>query len=114
LICKGSHNHPGFSALRQKYVYRYLHLQNNGWYSEDPEDIAKEFQGEGTVEWVSTDFKAGDVCILGLDVLHMSTTNTTDRYRLSCDTRWQPKGDKIEPMLKTLRHSAYTQFNDSD
>jgi len=114
LICKESHKHPGYSALRQKYVYRYLNLINNGWYSEDPEDIAKEFQGEGTVEWVSTDFQAGDVCILGLDVLHMSTTNTTERYRLSCDTRWQPKGDKIEPMLKTLRHSAFTEFNDSD
>jgi len=114
LVCKDSHKHPGFTAFREKYCYGYQKLRNNGWFSDDPAELEKEFQGEGSLEWLSTDFCAGDVCILGLDMLHMSTTNTTQRYRLSCDTRWQPKGEKIEPMLKTLRHSAFTEFNDSD
>jgi len=26
----------------------------------------------------------------------MSTTNTTDRFRISCDTRWQPASDPID------------------
>jgi len=114
LICKGSHCHPGFSALREKYTYRYDGLRNNGWLTEDPEELKNYFDGEGDIEWVSTDFQAGDVCILGLDVLHMSTTNTTNKYRISCDTRWQPKGEKIEPLLKNFRHSTFSNLNDSD
>lgn len=58
----------------------------SGWYCSDPNQISNEY---GNVRWLTTDFHAGDVCVIGLDVLHMSTTNTTNRYRLSCDTRWQ-------------------------
>ena len=31
--------------------------------------------------------------ILSIDTLHMSTTNTTSEYRISCDTRWQPAAE---------------------
>jgi len=44
----------------------------------------------GASEWVSTDFKAGDVAIVSLNTVHMSTTNTSNFWRISCDTRWQP------------------------
>ncbi len=36
----------------------------------------------------------------GLDVLHMSASNTTDLVRLSCDTRWQPAD---EPVIRGWR-----------
>jgi len=111
-ICKSSHNDPGFNDLRTKYTYCYNNLSNNGWFCEDPSDLEKEYKGSEPLCWVSTDFSAGDVCVIGLDVLHMSTNNTTTKYRISCDTRWQPKGERIEPMIKQFRHGF--QWNDSD
>lgn len=43
---------------------------------------------ENPMGWVSADFEAGDVCFLNLKVMHMTATNVTDCWRLSCDTRW--------------------------
>ena len=39
----------------------------------------------------------------GLDVLHMSASNTTDLVRLSCDTRWQPANEPRDPRLAVWR-----------
>eukprot|EP01124_Arcella_intermedia_P005656 TRINITY_DN13347_c0_g1_i1.p1 TRINITY_DN13347_c0_g1~~TRINITY_DN13347_c0_g1_i1.p1 ORF type:complete len:291 (-),score=70.56 TRINITY_DN13347_c0_g1_i1:129-977(-) len=115
MICKGSHNDPSFKDLQMKYGYQYNQLRNNGWFTDNPEELVKEYTGDPeNIKWYSTDFRAGDVCILNLDVLHMSSTNTTDKYRISCDTRWQPTGERIDPILKSMRHSAFTTFNDSD
>lgn len=46
--------------------------------------------------WVSADFQAGDVVIFGIQTLHMSTTNTSKGFRLSCDTRWQPASQPVD------------------
>ena len=48
------------------------------------------------VDQVSDDFEAGDCVIFGMKTLHMSTTNTLDRFRISCDTRWQPQSHSID------------------
>jgi len=40
--------------------------------------------------WRSTDFRAGDLVIFDIRLVHASTVNTSDRFRLSMDTRWQP------------------------
>jgi ectoine hydroxylase-related dioxygenase (phytanoyl-CoA dioxygenase family) len=42
----------------------------------------------------------GDVVIFGLKTLHMSTTNTTDQFRISCDTRWQPSNEAVDERWK--------------
>ena len=34
--------------------------------------------------------RAGDIVTFGLYTLHGSTTNTTNRFRISCDVRFQP------------------------
>ena len=47
------------------------------------------------VDWRTTNFEAGDVVALSLDVIHMTAANCTDSIRLSCDTRWQP----VRPIL---------------
>ncbi len=46
--------------------------------------------------WVSADFEPGDVVVFGMDTLHMSTVNTTARFRISCDTRWQPASHPVD------------------
>lgn len=50
--------------------------------------------------WVTENMKAGDVVILGIYTIHMSTTNKTKQFRLSCDTRWQPSNEPCDPRWK--------------
>jgi len=105
LVCPGSHVSKQFEKLRKEYGQTEVGKDGvqSGWYSNDPQSMEKEF---GDINWVTTSFRAGDVCVLNLDLLHMSTTNTTNKYRLSCDTRWQPAKDEIDPRLlpKTTSH----------
>ena len=89
----GSHNLASFEKLRLTYgrmdVDRDL-IQ--GWFTDDPLDITTRFGGV----WRTAAFEMGDVMIFGMHTLHASTTNTTNRYRLSCDVRYQPKADPID------------------
>ncbi len=92
-MCVGSHRDARFEKLRQTYgkmdVDRDL-IQ--GWFTEDPFDITTRFGGQ----WQTTNFRAGDVMIFGMYAMHASTTNTTDRFRLSCDVRYQPSSDPVD------------------
>ncbi|KAJ3268891.1 hypothetical protein HDV01_002119 [Terramyces sp. JEL0728] len=38
--------------------------------------------------WVGEDYREGDLVVLDLFTMHMTLNNTTDRWRISCDTRW--------------------------
>ena len=92
-VCVGSHNSPDFERLRQTYgridVDRDLH---EGWFTKDPMEIVEKFGGV----WQTTDFKAGDVILFGMYTMHASTTNVTNRFRLSCDVRFQPVSDPVD------------------
>jgi ectoine hydroxylase-related dioxygenase (phytanoyl-CoA dioxygenase family) len=48
---------------------------------------------------LTTDFRAGDVCIFGMFTLHGSLDNRSaiGRVRLSCDVRYQPAADPVDP-----------------
>ena len=35
--------------------------------------------------------------VFGMHMMHASTTNTTDRWRVSCDVRFQPAADPVDP-----------------
>lgn len=93
-ICEGSHSSPGFEKLRRTYgridVDRDL---VQGWFSNDPQEIVDKFGGR----WKTTNFRAGDILTFGMYTLHASTTNTTDRWRLSCDVRFQPTSEPVDP-----------------
>ena len=54
-------------------------------------------------EWVTTTFRPGDVCVLGLETIHMTCPNQTENLRISCDTRWQPAADEVDPRLGAVR-----------
>jgi ectoine hydroxylase-related dioxygenase (phytanoyl-CoA dioxygenase family) len=47
-------------------------------------------------------FAAGDILIFTMRTIHMSSVNLTNRLRLSCDTRWQPYDQTIDPRFKRL------------
>ena len=48
---------------------------------------------------LTADFRAGDLIIFSMTLLHGSLDNRSEngRIRLSCDVRWQPLADPIDP-----------------
>jgi hypothetical protein len=46
--------------------------------------------------WATTTFTPGDAMIVGMYTMHASLTNTTNRYRISCDTRYQPASSPVD------------------
>ncbi|UKS24120.1 phytanoyl-CoA dioxygenase family protein [Paenibacillus sp. HWE-109] len=83
-LCLGSQH---FDKIKQTYGEMDVDRDNvaTGWFSEDPVEIADTFGGQ----WATTTFEAGDAIIFGMYMMHASLNNTTNRYRLSADTRYQ-------------------------
>ncbi|XP_059175690.1 uncharacterized protein LOC131955550 [Physella acuta] len=95
-VCEGSNSLPSFSRMQSTYGEmdaELIGLKGTGWLTEDPFEITEKFGGQ----WKTTDFRAGDVLIFNMRTVHMSTTNTTQYARLSCDTRWQPASHPCDP-----------------
>ena len=97
-MCRGSHRSDvgAFASLQSTYGELDVerdHLDGSGWFTTDPFEISHQFGGQ----WCTTDYEAGDVVLFGWRLVHMSTTNETDKVRVSCDVRWQPAGDAVDP-----------------
>merc|ERR1719334_706812 len=56
--------------------------------SELPADF--ESFNESTI-WKTTHFKKGDLLIFDIRTVHASLSNLTKHFRVSIDTRWQPR-----------------------
>jgi hypothetical protein len=93
-ICEGSHNMSSFARLRNTYGGLDVDRDRvtEGWFSSDPYEITEKFGGR----WLTTNFNPGDILIFGLYTLHASTTNLTDKFRISCDIRFQPSGEELD------------------
>ncbi len=92
-ICEGSHRESGFKRLRETYGKLDVDRdKTEGWFSSDPIEILEKFGGR----WLTTHFCPGDVLTFGLYTLHASTTNKTNRFRLSCDVRFQPSSEPLD------------------
>lgn len=92
-MCVGSHNMASFARVRETYGQMDVDRdQVEGWFSREPMEIVEQFGGQ----WLTTEFRAGDVMIFGMHVMHSSTTNLTNRFRLSCDVRYQPASDPVD------------------
>jgi hypothetical protein len=89
----GSHNLPSYAKVRDTYgksdVDRDL---LDGWFSTDPTELVDRYGGR----WGTTEFKAGDALIFGMFTMHASVKNTTNRFRISCDTRYQLAGEPVD------------------
>ena len=70
----------------------------------DPSDLTKYGS-----KWKTTDFAAGDVLIFSMQTLHMSTTNMTNKARISCDTRWQPSSEPLDPRYTWDRPDGFAK-----
>ncbi len=92
-LCVGSHKLPGFQKLRDSYGKMDVDRDRvGGWFSDDPVEITTKFGGQ----WQTTNFEAGDVLIFGMWTMHCSTNNQTNRWRVSCDTRFQPVSEPVD------------------
>lgn len=93
-MCVGSHVAPEFERLRQTYGQIDVDRDHiEGWFTRDPMELVEKFGGY----WATTDFAAGDVILFGMYTMHASTTNLTNRFRLSCDIRYQPASHPLDP-----------------
>lgn len=93
VICEASHRLDSFARLRATYGASDVDRdRTEGWFSEDPEEILDRFGSR----WLTADVRAGDVITFGLHTLHGSTTNTTNRFRISCDVRYQPASEPMD------------------
>ena len=92
-MCAGSNHLPSFARLRQTYGRMDVDRDHTeGWFTRDPMEIAEKFGGH----WQTCEYYAGDVILFGMYTMHASTTNLTNKYRLSCDVRFQPASDPAD------------------
>ncbi len=93
-VCAGSHRTEGYARIRDTYGRMDVDRDGvEGWFSRDPLELSSRHGGR----WRTTQFNAGDVVIFGIHLMHASTTNLTQRFRLSCDVRFQPASDPVDP-----------------
>lgn len=92
-ICRGSHDLPSFARIRDTYGRMDVDRDGiDGWFTKDPMEIVENFGGN----WLTGEFFMGDVILFGMHTMHASTTNLTNRFRLSCDVRFQPASEPAD------------------
>lgn len=89
-ICLGSHRwRQVIETYGQDDVDR---DRTTGVFSHDPAELVERFGGR----WATASFESGDAVIISMYLMHASLTNTTNRYRISCDTRYQRASGKVD------------------
>ena len=48
------------------------------------------------MRWLTTDYRAGDLLVFSMYTTHCSLDNTSDRIRLSSDTRYQLASEPLD------------------
>lgn len=92
-LVPGSQRLPGFERVRATYGCMDVDRDRvDGAFSSDPLEVTASYGGR----WATSTFRAGDVLIFGMYMMHMSLANVSDRLRLTADTRWQKAGDPVD------------------
>ncbi len=79
-----------------------------GHFSDDPLEIVEKFGGH----WATTTFSAGDVIIFSMFLMHASLVNTSNKIRITADTRYQLASEPIDERWigeKPKGHYAWKQ-----
>jgi hypothetical protein len=90
-MCLGSQH---FHKIKQTYGNMDVDRDHvaTGWFSNDPIELVDKFGGQ----WAITEFRAGDVLIFGMFMMHASFNNMTNRFRISSDTRYQLRSEPVD------------------
>jgi ectoine hydroxylase-related dioxygenase (phytanoyl-CoA dioxygenase family) len=91
LVLENSHKSE---RLRETYSRKDADRDKLGWLSTDPVKLQKNIGGR----WLTTDFRAGDVFIFNIYLVHGGTDNTSpeNRCRLTSDTRYQLADEPLD------------------
>lgn len=90
-----------FDGLRLKHG----RLVHGGRYTRRPDRAVKELGGR----WLTADYTPGDLVIFNCYLLHGTLDNQTENFRVSLDSRYQPKNDPMDDRWvgeKPLAHTA--------
>ncbi len=108
-ILVGSHRGEGYERVRATYGQMDVDRDHvTGSFSNDPVEMVEKFGGQ----WQTTEFQRGDALIFGMYTMHGSINNTSSRFRLSCDTRYQRADDPADERWigdNPPAHYAWTQ-----
>ena len=93
-ILPTSHNCSATERIRETYGKLDVDRDGveGGWFSNNYIELSKLVEHP----WVTGDFQAGDVIIMGIYLLHGSVRNQIDKVRFTVDVRFQPKADEID------------------
>ncbi len=90
VFCLGSNRfHEVQSTYGQSDVDRDL---IEGHFSDKPKEIVEKFGGH----WATTTFSTGDVIIFSMYLMHASLVNTSNKIRITADTRYQLASEPID------------------
>ena len=90
VILVGSHR---FDVLKQTYGKMDVDRDHvTGSFSYDPIELVDRYGGR----WGTSTFEMGDVLLFGMFTMHGSLDNTTRRFRLTTDTRYQPADEPVD------------------
>lgn len=85
----------GTELERVKSTYGRMDVDRDhvtGAFSNDPIEMVEKLGGR----WQTAEFEMGDAVIFGMFTMHGSLTNTSSRYRISCDTRYQRADEPVD------------------
>ncbi|MCG9128310.1 phytanoyl-CoA dioxygenase family protein [Candidatus Poribacteria bacterium] len=90
VFCLGSNR---FDKVRKTYGQSDVDRDLiEGHFSHKPLDVIEKFGGY----WATTSFSAGDVIIFSMFLMHASLVNTSDKIRITADTRYQLASEPID------------------
>ena len=105
-ILHGSHR---FDRIKETYGRMDVDRDHvTGSFSNDPLEMTNTYGGQ----WLSGEFEMGDALIFGMFTMHGSLNNTTNRFRLSCDTRYQRADEAVDERWigeNPIAHYAWMQ-----
>ncbi|NLC59090.1 MAG: phytanoyl-CoA dioxygenase family protein [Armatimonadetes bacterium] len=108
-VFAGSHR-----LRRVKETYGRLDVDRDevaqGWFSNDPVELVERYGGR----WLSAEFAMGDAMIFGMYLMHGSLNNSTGRFRLSCDTRYQRADELLDDRWVGENPKGHTERNPAD
>jgi hypothetical protein len=105
-ILVGSHR---FERVKETYGRMDVDRDHvTGSFENNPIALVDRYGGR----WATAEFRAGDALIFGMFTMHGSLNNTSRRYRLSCDTRYQRACDPVDERWvgeEPIAHYAWTK-----
>ena len=106
VFCLGSNR---FEKVRKTYGESDVDRDMiEGHFSDNPLEIVEKFGGH----WATTSFSAGDLIIFSMFLMHASLVNTSDKIRITADTRYQLAAEPIDERWvgeKPKGHYAWKQ-----